>query len=201
MGSRARSASLALCALAVSLATGCGHFASGDSALAQTHAELTRARRQVQGYAREFAAAIRKSQLSRSPIVLGSYISCPGSESGGSMVTYRETVTATPSARATMAQASHEISGILHAEGWRLVSIDFARVHLGLADTNHPVFKISQGGMEGAANILPYGGGGRAGAIVYMRSPCVNAGSLTLPHPSTGARKTVGGPGQRGHPS
>jgi hypothetical protein len=86
-------------------------------------------------------------------------------------------ITVRADAPTTMAEMDRVITGLLRAEGWRLVSLDFAKVHLPLASTGHPLYDISQHGMKGAANILPYGPHS-AGALVFMHSPCFAAGSL-----------------------
>jgi hypothetical protein len=166
---------LLLCVLAGSLVTGCGHAAAPKAALSSTQA-LVRERSQVQPYAEALAAAVRRSRISRSPVVLGAYRSCPA---GKDHVAYNDTITVTGDAPATMSKMSREIAGILRSEGWQLVSVDFAKVHLALADTDHPLYDMSQDGIKGAANILPYGNDS-AGALIFMHSPCIDAGSLAV---------------------
>lgn len=163
-----------LCVLAGWLAAGCGHAAAPDSALRRARAELVQAHDQVQPYADTLAAAVRRTGVSRPPTVRGSYGSCPA---GRNLVRYSAAITVTADGPATMSQMSREIAGILRGEGWHLVSVNFARVHLALADTDHPLYFLSQHGMNGAANILPYGRDS-AGALIFMHSTCVNAGSL-----------------------
>ncbi len=165
---------LLLCVLASWLVTGCGHTAAPKVALSSTQTALVRARNQVQPYAEELAAAVRRFRLSRSPVVLGSYRSCPA---GKNLVAYNDTITVTGDAPATMSEMSREIAGVLHSEGWQLVRVDFAKVRLALADTDHPLYDMSQDGIKGAANILPYGNDS-AGALIFMHSPCIDAGSL-----------------------
>src|ERR1039457_2326191 len=74
---RVMTAYLLLCVLAGWLVTGCGHAAAPKAALSSTQTALARARNQVQPYAEALAAAVRRSRISRAPVVLGAYRSCP----------------------------------------------------------------------------------------------------------------------------
>jgi hypothetical protein len=174
MRSRVVTVYLLLCVLVGWLVTGCSHVGVPKTALSSAQTALVRARNQVQPYAEALAAAVRRSRLSRSPIVLGAYRACPA---GKNLVAYNDTITVTADAPATMSAMSREIAGILRSEGWHLVSVDFSKVHLALADTDHPLYDMSQHGFKGAANILPYGNDS-AGALIFMHSPCIDAGSL-----------------------
>jgi hypothetical protein len=176
MRSRVRTVCLLLCVLTAWLVTGCGHAAAPGASLARTQTALARARSQVQPYADALAAAVKRLRLSRSPVVLGAYRSCPA---GQHLVAYNDTITVTADAPTTMATMSRQIAGILHSEGWHLVSVDFSKVHLALADTNHPLYGMSQHGVKGAANILPYGND-KAEALIFMHSTCIDAGSLAV---------------------
>jgi hypothetical protein len=165
-----------LCVLVGLLGTGCGHAAAPEASLTRTRAELAQTRSEVRPYAEALAAAVKRFRLSRSPVVLGAYRSCPA---GKHLVAYNDTITVTADAPTAMSTMSREIAGILHSEGWHLVTVDFSKVHLALADTNHPLYYISQDGIKGAANILPYGND-KAGALIFMHSPCIDAGSLAV---------------------
>lgn len=176
MRTRVLAAYLVLCLLVGLLGTGCGHTVAPEASLTRTRAELIQARGQVRRYAEELAAAVRRSSLSRSPAALGSYRSCPA---GKDLVAYNETITVAADMPATMSEMSRDIAGILRSEGWQLVSVDFAKVHLALADTDHPLYDMSQHRLKGAANILPYGNDS-AGALIFMHSPCIDAGSLAV---------------------
>ena len=163
-----------LCVLAGLLGAGCGRTAAPDASLARTRAALAQARNEVRPYADALTSAVRRSRLSRSPVALGAYRSCA---TGHDLVDFNYTVTVRADAPTTMSDMSRQITGLLRSEGWRLVSVDFAKVHLALADTDHPLYGMSQHGMKGAANILPYGSNS-AGAVIFMHSPCLKAGSL-----------------------
>lgn len=176
MRTRVLAAYLVLCLLVGLLGTGCGHTVAPEASLTRTRAGLVQTRGQVQPYAEALAAAVRRSRLSRSPVVQGSYRSCPA---GKNFVAYNDAITVKGDAPATMSEMSREIAGILRSEGWQLVSVDFSKVHLALADTNHPLYDMSQDGIKGAANILPYGNDS-AGALIFMHSPCIDAGSLAI---------------------
>jgi hypothetical protein len=171
-----------LCLLACGLVAGCGRSAAPATGLLRTRAELARARTEVSPCAAALTTAVRRSRLSRTPVALGGYQACAR---GRDRVNYTYTITVRADAPTTMAEMSRAISGLLRAEGWRLVPLDFATVHLPLASTNHPLYDISQHGMKGAANILPYGPHS-AGALVFMHSRCLQAGSLAAPAEQSG---------------
>lgn len=174
MRSRVLTAYALLFLLTSLLGTGCGQSVARETSLTNTRAELGRERGQVTHYAEELAAAVRRSGLSRTPVVLGSYRSC---RAGKDLMAYIEVITVRADMPATVSEMSRDILGLIRTEGWQLVRVDFARVHLALADTDHPLYDMSQRGMKGAANILPYRGNS-AGAIIFMHSSCVRAGSL-----------------------
>jgi hypothetical protein len=157
------------------LAAGCatGTSASQPSS-AQIRTELVQARDGVMSYVQALDAAVKHSPMAGSAVALGSYRGC---RSGKNLVSYVEAITVKLSEPATMARLGDEVTGILRSEGWRVVSVDFSRVHLALADTNHPLYDMSLKGMTGAANILP-SGSDSAAAIIFIHSPCVDAGSL-----------------------
>jgi hypothetical protein len=157
------------------LAAGCGHGAGPSSSPARTRTEFAEARVEVTHYAETLTAAVRRTRLSRSPVALGSYRPCP--RAGKNLVAYYETITVKSDMATTMPEMSREIARLLRSEGWRLVSVDFAKVHIALADTNHPLYNMSQHDMKGAANILPYGSD-KSGAIIFMHSSCFDAGPL-----------------------
>lgn len=164
-----------LCLLVGILGSGCaGRTVAPGSSLVRTQAELAQGRGQVARRAEELAAAIRRSGLSHSPTVLGSYRAC---RAGKNLIAYNEAITVLADMPATVPGMSRDIVGMLRSESWQLVRVDFAKVHLALADTDHPLYDITQRGMKGAANILPYRRD-RAAAIIFMRSPCVRGGSL-----------------------
>lgn len=169
---KSRITALLLCAGIGLLAIGCGSGAAPADPLAHTRANLILERSQVLPYARAFAAAAQRSRFQARP-VQGAYRPCPA---GKGRVAYQDTITVTANTT-SVSDVTREITGILRSEGWRLVNVDFAKVHLALADTNHPLYDMSQDGMNGAANILGYGNA-TAGAIVFMHSQCVDAGSL-----------------------
>ena len=172
-----------LLALAGWLASGCGHAADPESSLTHTRAELAHARSQVRSYAESMAGAVERARLPlHTRAAVGSYRSCG---LGKGFVTYSETLTITADVPATMTEISQEIAGLLRAEGWSLVSVDFAKVHLGLADTDHPLYRMSQHGAKGAANIIPYQGDS-AGALIFMSAPCIDASSLAAQIERTG---------------
>jgi hypothetical protein len=171
MRSAVTTAGMLACLLIGGLLTGCGETTVRDASLTGTRAELTRARGEVRSYAKALAAEVEASRISYSPVVLGGYSSCPREKAH---VTYGDTITVRAAAPATLSVMSREIARILRSEGWRLVSVDFAKVHLALADTNHPLYYMSQHGIKGAANILPYGKDS-AGAVIFMHSPCLRA--------------------------
>jgi hypothetical protein len=165
---------LLVLALVGCLGTGCGRATVPETPLMHTRVELVQARSQVRFYAAALTAAVGRSRLSRAPAAFGTYRSCP---SGKGQISYHDVITVTADVPATMSELSREIAAILRSQGWQLVSVDFAKVHLGLADTNHPLYDMRQHGISGAANILPYGSDS-AGALIFMNSPCINAGSL-----------------------
>lgn len=155
-------------------AAGCGYTAASHTPLTHTHAELVQARSQVRRYAAALVTAVEHSRRSRIQAIFGTYRSCPA---GKGLITYSDSITVTAEVPATLPAFSHEIAGMLRSEGWRLVSVDFAKSHLELGSTNHPLYNMRQLRMSGAANILPYQSDG-AGALIFMNSPCINAGSL-----------------------
>lgn len=169
----------ALCALTGLLAVGCGHSApaatSADSP-ASTQAELVKIHDEAQSEADAFAAGARRLRLTHSPAVFGGYQACPG---GKDLVAYGYTITIRAAPPASMPWMSSQVAAILRSEGWRLTAVDYAKVHLALADTDHPLYLMSQPQMRGAANILPYGTSS-AGAIVFIHSQCINAGALAV---------------------
>jgi hypothetical protein len=166
MKSRLIAASTLLCLLAV----GCGGTAAPQAALSRANAQLAEGRSALKAKADMLVAAASRLRLTGPPAMSGGYRSCLA---GPDLVSYNYAISITPSGAVNAPQMSREVAGMLRSEGWRLVSVDFSKVKLALADTDHPLYRISQDGMQGAANILPYRGD-TTGALIFMHSPCVN---------------------------
>jgi hypothetical protein len=168
--------------VACAVISGCGGTAAPSARLTPSQAQLKNQRVAVQNYASTFVADLRRAGLSPSPVAKGLYRSCSGHR--GNVVSYEEAVIAWAGRPLTVATMSRGVSAILRSEGWTLVNVDFSEIHLAFGGTDHPLYDISQHGMWGAANILPFGSNS-AGAMVFMHSRCINAeGSI---HPSYGA--------------
>jgi hypothetical protein len=172
---RRASVLLTLLWLAISFViSGCGRATTPSGPLTRTPAALERERVVVQDYAGTLIADVRRARLSPNPVATGLYRSC--SARGGKAVSYVETVIVWASNPLTVTAMSQDISEILRSEGWTLVAVDFSKVHLAFGSTDHPLYDITQRGTWGTANILPFGGNS-AGAMIFMHSPCINAGS------------------------
>jgi hypothetical protein len=156
------------------LMAGCGQRPISDGSQRHVQVRLGQDRSAVRRYADVLALAAARSHSFRRPAMFGGYQLC---RKGQDLVNYNEVITLRGASPATMTAMSREVSGMLHSEGWRLVSVDFAKVHLALADTNHPLYDMSRPGAKGAANILPYGKD-RAGAIIFIHSSCLHARSF-----------------------
>ncbi len=160
--------------LALSALAGCGGTSSRASTVIRAWTAAARARGQIEPYGNILARRLRETHVSGSAKSVGAYMTCP---SGSDRMAYNETITVQPSESTTVPGLGRQLTAMLRAEGWTLISVDMTKMRLPLDSPPHPLYRISQRGLRGAANILPSPNSG-AEALVFMHSSCFDAGPI-----------------------
>jgi hypothetical protein len=155
--------------LSAGLLAGCSE---GRTASPQVAA--ARARQQVEPSALALANRLQATLATRSLTRDGGYVKCTARSAD---LAYSASLTVNPASRTSITGLSRQVTMTMRADGWRLAEVDLAKVHFVLPTDPHPAYRVARGNLHGALNVIPDSAEG-ATALIFIDSPCFNAGSI-----------------------
>lgn len=137
-------------------------------------AEVSTAQQQAVQPVSAIARALGQRQLPVSVALSGSFNGCRPSKT---QVSYDVQVTMLPRTRTSISQLNKTLADVMRGAGWKLQWVDVSQG--AIRTVPHPAYLLSRANLHGAVNILPATSGG-AQALVFISSPCFDAGGSAL---------------------
>jgi hypothetical protein len=137
-------------------------------------AEVSTAQQQAVQPVSAITRALGQRQLPVTVALNGAFNGCHPSKT---QVSYDVQVTMLPRTPTSISQLNRTLADVMRGAGWKLQSVDVSQGPI--RSVPHPAYLLSRGDLHGAVNILPTKSGG-AQALVFISSPCFDAGGSAL---------------------